>query len=124
MRLDFNTKETGHFKIEVPDDKNLYLLSGGCIPQKEMIEKNVADYYRHDGCKIGTRSISDVSFDEAISRFKRTIDNEGERKALYKLYQYAEMSQGSDLSIYNLNYEYNYLLDENKEQDTEEAELY
>lgn len=123
MRVDFDSMKTGPFSMEIPDDKNLFLLSGGSLPIKEKIESNIIDFYRHNGCEMGTRSISDVSFAESVCRIKSTIDTEGEKKALYNMYHYAEMSQASDLAIYNLSYDYSYLLDEIKEQETEEVEM-
>ena len=113
MKIDFYSEKTGNFSIDIPDDKNIYLLSGGKVPTKELLEKNIVNYYKQDGCKFGTRSILSVSDEESVRRIKSCIDIAGEKKALYNMYRYAETSQGSDLYIYGVrrHYDYDYLLE-------------
>lgn len=130
MRIDFYSDKTGKFSVDIPEDENIYLLSGGNIPTKEMLQENIVNYYKHDGCRLGTRSISDVSNEESVRRIKACIDANGTEKTLYNMYHYAEMSQGSDLYLYGSrhHFDYDYLLEgQNKvslsNQDHDEIEM-
>lgn len=130
MKVDFYSEQTGNFSLDIPEDENIYLLTGGDKITKEMLEKNIVGFYKLDGCRLGTRTVSDVTNEESIRRIKSCIDIAGERKALYNIYHYAEISQGSDLYIYGANHHYNYdyLLEgqensQSSEQDHDEIEM-
>lgn len=122
IELNFSSN-LGNFKISIPKDQNFYLVTmkGDDIEtiKKQIVENFKIAFFNEDLLKYHNKEVNyvdEISDEESLELLNKVYDNDGENIALYYIYKSIEESNAVDFAYCNLYADYDYLLEESKEE--------